>query len=200
MDTTFSGAADGAHNLTDQTPAEPPRFVGIDFSLTATGIAVIDGGTARTELVKTRPDDGTIDGFTRRCASIVQGLFEAGELFSGDRVAIEGVSMHSRSSSLDRIYGGWWLVASELQAYLAHPIVVITPSQRAKYATGKGNAGKDAVLLSVARRYPDVPVADNNEADALVLAAMIARLGGRPIDIGLPLTHIDALAKVRWDA
>lgn len=87
-----------------------------------------------------------------------------------------------------------------LQEYLEHPIVIITPSQRAKYATGKGNASKDAVLLAVARRYPTVEVTDNNEADALVLAAMIARLAGRPIETSLPQTHLDALAKVRWDA
>lgn len=200
MDTTFSGAADGAHNLVEQTPLDMPRFVGIDFSLTATGIAVIDDEGVSVDLVKTRPDDGTVEGFARRCRSIVHGIFETAQLFSSDRVAIEGVSMHSRSSNLDRMYGGWWLVATELQAYLTEPLVVITPSQRAKYATGKGNAGKDAVLLQIARRYPDVDVTDNNEADALILAAMVARLAGCPIEESLPQAHLDALAKVRWDA
>ena len=76
------------------------------------------------------------------------------------------------------------------------PVLPVPPSCRAKYATGKGNAGKDEVLLAVARRYPHAPVGGNDEADALVLAAMGARLLGEPVEDSLPKAHLDALAKL----
>ena len=68
------------------------------------------------------------------------------------------------------------------------------PTSRATYATGKDNAGKDAVLAAVVRRYPDVDVTGNDEADALVMAAMGARLLGHPLEDSLPQSHLRALA------
>ena len=52
------------------------------------------------------------------------------------------------------------------------------------------------MLLAVAKRYPHVDVQDNNQADALVLAAIGARLAGHPIEDGLPKANVEALAKV----
>ena len=72
----------------------------------------------------------------------------------------------------------------------------VPPSCRAKYATGKGNAGKDEVLLAASRRYPHAPIVGNDDADAVVLAAIGARLLGEPVEDSLPKTHLDALAKL----
>jgi len=195
------GTPDGAETVTVQEPAPTPRIIGVDFSLTATGVAVIDGDNATTtSTVKTRRDDGTIDGFAQRCASITRGIIEVSDIQASDIVLIEGPALHAKSSALDRMFGGWWLVACALQLCVERPVVVIMPTQRAKYATGKGNASKDAVLLAVAKRYAEVDVADNNEADALLMAAIGARLLGRPVEDALPQANLDALAKVRWSA
>ena len=75
-------------------------------------------------------------------------------------------------------------------------MLVVPASSRAKYATGRGNAGKDEVLLAVSRRYPHAPIVNNDQADAVALAAMGARLLGEPIEDSLPKTHLDALAKL----
>ena len=75
----------------------------------------------------------------------------------------------------------------------------MTPTARAKYGTGKGNAAKDAVLAAVIRRYPAVDVTGNDEADALILAAMGARHLGIPLELSpVPGPCLDALLKVRW--
>ena len=69
------------------------------------------------------------------------------------------------------------------------------------YGTGKGNAGKDEVMLATARRYTNqAEVANNDQADALVLAAMGARHLGAPIEESLPQSHLRALDKVAWPA
>ncbi|NUS59160.1 MAG: hypothetical protein HOV66_30530, partial [Streptomycetaceae bacterium] len=78
-----------------------------------------------------------------------------------------------------------------------HEVVEVTTGGVKKYATGKGNAGKDEVLAAVVRRYPDVEVSNNNEADALVLRAMGCDHLGQPLAV-VPQTHRAALDKVAW--
>ena len=75
-------------------------------------------------------------------------------------------------------------------------VLPVPPAVRAKYATGKGNAGKDEVLLAASRRYPHAPIVGNDDADAVVLAAIGARMLGEPIEDSLPKTHLDALARL----
>ena len=109
--------------------------------------------------------------------------------------------MNSRNpgSAHDRS-GLWWMTVDMIAARgLGFPLVV-PPTVRAKYATGKGNAGKDEVLAAVIRRYPAAQVNNNDEADALVIAAIAARLGGDPIEESLPVAHLDALKTLRSHA
>ncbi|MDN5726076.1 MAG: hypothetical protein L0G99_09135, partial [Propionibacteriales bacterium] len=94
--------------------------------------------------------------------------------------------------------GLWWMIVSQL-AVLGVPVVEVAPTSLKKYATGKGNAGKDEVILRSARRYGNAyPCSNNDEADAFILAAMGMRHLGHPIEDGLPQVQVDALAKVRW--
>jgi crossover junction endodeoxyribonuclease RuvC len=53
------------------------------------------------------------------------------------------------------------------------------------------------VLLAVARRFPDYDVRNNNEADALVLAAMGFDHLGQPL-VQMPAPHRAALAAAQW--
>jgi Holliday junction resolvasome RuvABC endonuclease subunit len=101
---------------------------------------------------------------------------------------------------LDRIFASWYLILGELHHRYGQEAVVVAPTQRAKYASGKGNASKDTVLLAVAARYPSVGVTDNNQADALVLAAMGARHLGHPVEESLPVVNLSAMDAVRWVA
>lgn len=109
-------------------------------------------------------------------------------------VALEGYSYgsHQRNHQLGEL-GGVVRVMLHEQGV---PWVVVAPPQLKKYATGKGNAGKDLVLTDAVRRL-DFPGADNNEADALWLCTMTLdhyRFLVSPV----PAAHRAVLEKVKW--
>ena len=175
------------------------RVLGIDPSLTATGLALIDLDQRAVVDTWTIASKGKADATLRqrlaRLDSLATAITYVDDLAL---VVIEGPSLGQtrQSGTFDRA-GLWWAIVANLDN-LGIPIVEVAPACRARYATGKGNAGKDTVLLEVARRYPTVPVANNNEADALVLAAMgFHHLTGAPL-VDLPASHRAALAAVTW--
>lgn len=187
------------------------QVIGIDLSLTSTGLAVVNhsdlfGTTAAVARVTSdapstprnprtgKPTPPTLEQRHNRLQRIVGELREY--CSAADLVVIEQPAFSRSTGSMHDRSGLWWLVVTKLRS-LDLPVVEVTPPARAKYATGKGNAGKDAVLAAVVRRYVDVDVTGNDEADALVLAAMGARHLGHPID-DLPKTHLAALEAVRW--
>jgi len=171
--------------------------IGIDPSLTGTGYAFIDndGTVADLATIKT---ETTTDDIASRLARFDFILSEFGSAIDyADLVIIEQPAYSSRSGKQHDRSGLWWYLVQHVVEFQRTPIVEIEPHCRAKYATGKGNAGKDQVLAAVVRRYLSADVEDNNQADALVLAAMGARWLGHPID-DLPKTHTCALDKVAW--
>ena len=172
-----------------------PRVVGIDLSLTSTGLADNRG---RTERVRTKPAT-TVPGTVRRLLDITEAVRGFADIWASldiqddaDLVVIEGPSYGSTTGQQHTRGGLWWLVVSSLRDF---PILVVPPTTRAMYATGKGNAGKDEVLTSAIRRYPAYDITGNDVADAVVLAAIGARMLGHPID-DLPKTHLRALDKL----
>lgn len=179
--------------------SRPGLVVGIDLSLTATGVASMghsDGDLIEPGVttVKTAPDDGTVAGFSRRCRKIASQIAETIYGECPDLVVIEGLSYHSKSSSIDKIHASWWMVQDSLETDWAWPAAVkVTPNQRAKYATGKGNASKDSVLIDTVKRYPDLEIRNNNEADAVILAAMGMRALGWPVEDSLPKANLEAV-------
>jgi Holliday junction resolvasome RuvABC endonuclease subunit len=112
-------------------------------------------------------------------------------------VVIEGPSYGSqaRQAGHHERAGLWWLVAHTMWKR-GIDYAVAAPAARAKYATGKGNAAKADVVREVTRRF-DWFTGAEDEADALVLAAMGADWLGHPI-APMPQTHRKALDAVRW--
>lgn len=179
------------------------RVIGLDPSLTATGIAIIDSRTAAVD-VRTIASKGkagaTLESRAGRLHDIVANLLcnympaEPVDLVVIEQPAFSRTTGHHHDRS-----GLWWLMVDALGYWQEEPlsIVEVTPGTLKKYAAGRGNAGKDEVLLAVARRYPNIPIKDNNQADALVLAAMGARALGYPID-QLPKLNLTAMDAVKW--
>lgn len=173
-----------------QTPPQP-IFVGLDLSLTSTGVAIIHGDVITVQRVTSKGSKGaTTARQVDRLRTIVESIAAVVPDTEHTSIAIEGPSYGSTGSAAHILGGLWWLVRS----YFADSdVVVVPPGTVKKYATGRGNAGKDEVLAAVVRRYPHVEVSGNDEADALVLAAIIARLNGSPIDTNLPVANIVTL-------
>lgn len=176
--------------------------VGIDPSLTGTGIAIIDTEdrlVVDTLTITSKPCPDTIEGRVQRQARICRQLLDhtlGDQSWPPDLAVIEAPAYDSRTGRQHDRSGLWWRIIDRLLEHHV-PVVEVTTGGVKKYATGKGNASKDTVLLHVARRYPHVDVQNNNEADALVLAAMGARALGHPVD-EMPKAHTAALDAVKW--
>lgn len=178
-------------------------IVAIDPSLTSTGLAVL--GPSQTSpywavrTIRSAPPVAPPNpalASVRRMEKIVHQLRLAiEELCLGVRptyFVIEAPAFSKNVGMAHERAGLWWMIYQAAAGYGHVPILVVKPNLRAKYATGNGGAGKDQVLLAASRRYPGVPMTNNNEADAVVLAAMGARVLGHPVD-QLPRTHLDAM-------
>lgn len=139
-----------------------PLVVGVDLSLTATGIAHLSrrGLVTDTLAEKSR---GLIR--LRRLAATITALTASANL-----VCVEGPAYsQGLAAGYHERAGLHWLLLDRLWD-TGKPVAVIGPSVLKKFATGKGNASKDAMILAAARRFPTF-VGDNNQADALWLAA-----------------------------
>jgi hypothetical protein len=187
-----------------------PRVVGVDLSLTCTGLAlppIHASATGTTMAVKRpsgqRPENGWTE--LHRLRWMRSRVLEEVRRFAGGVGAgytctvlavIEGISIGSRTGHVSTRAGLWWMTVDALDLLTGVEVAVVSPASRAKYATGKGNAGKDVVMREVARRFPDF-TGGEDEADALVLRAMGMDHFGFPL-AQMPQTHRDALAAVQW--
>lgn len=168
------------------------RVTGIDPSLTALGLATAYPAGDIVAHTVTPRDSG--------CARLDQLRDHARthvDLYT--LVVIEGPSHGSPAAGRQRGHheraGLWWLLTWTLWR-LDIDVAVCPPATLKKWATGKGTASKDQVLLAVERRFPTAAVVNNNEADAAVLAAIGAHaLGWLPEQ---PQYSRDALLKVQW--
>lgn len=169
-----------------------PHVVGVDLSLTATGVATRHSAELITSTG--HRDDTLIDRRARlnhiryRVISWCQ---------AADLVVIEAPSFGSRGGSAHDRAGLWWLVVSAL-IHRDIAVIDISPKTRAKYATGRGNAGKDEVLTAAVRRLP-IDVDNNNTADAAWLCAIGHDLLGAPL-APLPAAHRSAIDGLRDNA
>jgi crossover junction endodeoxyribonuclease RuvC len=173
------------------------RVVGIDLSLTSTGVAVADGSDVRVHRITSRGSkSATIAETWRRIDGITEQVLCVFDDRPPSLVVIESPSYGSHTGSQHERGGLWWTVVGQIVAWRC-PIATVSPQCRAKYATGRGNAGKDEVLAAVVRRYATVDVTGNDVADAVVLAAMGARYLWQPFD-EVPKTHLAAMDGAKW--
>jgi len=170
----------------------PPAVVGLDLSLTATGIA--DSNGARTILgMPLKRDAAHILRWTR-----MLGIAdEVDEATAHARViAVEGPSFGSNDPGAHERAGLWWMVYGNLARIWALRIVVVAPASLKRYATGKGNAGKPQMVAEAIRRL-GYTGHDDNECDALWLRAMALDHYGHPL-CPMPAANRAALEKVAW--
>lgn len=178
-----------------------PTVAAIDLSLTSTGVAVVHSRIrVLTHTVTSKPPKAeTLRTRFDRMNAISKSILELVE--PADVVGIESpaYAAAARSGKLHDRSGLWWHVVSDLLDH-GKQVVEVTPSSRCMYATGKGNAGKDLVLASAVRIYKHIAIEGNDQADAVVIAAMISRMLGEPIETGkVPETKLRALKKVRLE-
>lgn len=178
----------------DEGPAAAPRVLGVDLSLTATGLA----GPGWTHLIASKHDDNTWPRRAARLRAIREEVLEFA--MTSELVVIEGPAYSAVSRSTWDRAGLWWSVVAVLQSCDV-PYAVVNSTDRLIYAIGSGATknSKGKVFEAVVRRYPTYEVSgDDDLADAVVFMAMGCRALGRPIEDSLPQTHLRAMDKVIW--
>lgn len=169
--------------------------VGIDPSLTATGVAWPDG---TTEVIKWK------DSGVERLENVAWWVEEHLPYRSHDPavqrrrdvlVVIEGLSYGSKGSAIT----GQAELGAVLRLTLrreGYPFLVVPPSCVKKYATGKGNANKDLVRDAARDRLgPLEPGITSDECDALWLRQIGLRVTGGMF-VPVPKVHATALDKL----
>jgi len=182
------------------TPLTEPTVVGIDSSLTATGIASSRGWCEVIGYKRARAKDPGITQLPHpeRLTAMRTLLIAVTTAIGTPDLAVMELPAPSRSGGGAHERGWfWWQLYNHLDHHRI-PVGLITPNQRCLYATGKGQATKNVVVDAVARRFPAWPTAgDDNAADAVVLMAAGRDWLGWPIT-DLPKTHRAALDKATW--
>lgn len=162
----------------------------LDPSLRATGWAHSDGQSG----VLSTPR--AVGSGVERLAWIRDGVLDLAA--GADLVLIEGYSFASRGRavvSLGELGGVLRLALHEAGLV----VVEVAPAVRCRYATGKGNAPKEAVLAAAIRRL-GYAGHKHDEADALWLLALARDRYDLPGRVDVPQAHRTALEGVAWPA
>jgi crossover junction endodeoxyribonuclease RuvC len=173
------------------------RVLGVDPSLRLTGVARVTDGTLvarRLPTVKVT----TLREQRDQVRYIVGSVLRFGgplDLAVIEEMYVPTGEGKQAGAVIERAWL-WGLLVDQL--FVVCPVVKVTTKQRAKYATDNGNAGKDAVTAAVAAAYPNIRVRDDNEADAITLAAIGARHLGEPIDGPGTEKQLEVMAAVVW--
>lgn len=175
-----------------------PRVVGLDLSITSTGVAMsTPNGQVGTATIRPRKRHGLgIERMDFICDQIHRWVDGA------DLVVIEGPSYGSSGAGSHERAGLWWRVVRALQR-AGIPTAIAPPKNRAQYAYGDGTGNKREVVAGISALCPWWDASKRpgleDEADALALCAMGCDHLGSPV-CEAPERHRRALAGVQWPA
>ncbi|WP_044894824.1 crossover junction endodeoxyribonuclease RuvC [Bacillus alveayuensis] len=160
------------------------RFVGIDPS-TKTGLVILENNKVHTAIEITSKEKRDPHRFMDITKKVMQHITKH------DVICIEGFSYSSKGSAVSVQYGIGWILRSELiRAGLNYHDV--PPSSVKKFATGKGNAKKEDMVLPIFKRWGFEHNSDNVR-DAFVLAQIAQALNGQ---VELTKFQKEALIKI----
>lgn len=183
--------------------------IGIDPSLTGTGLVTVrydtnDNHVVQTQLVTSKlikPE--TVANRVLRLQTIVdrvdsQLIANLGVAYlNGTCTAVIETPAYAVGPASGKAHERSWLWGKIVDKIVGrgNRVLTATSQQRMMYATGTGRADKDKVLAAVIRRWSEYEIENNNIADGMVFASMAARLIGKPIE-ALPAAHLRAMDKI----
>ena len=155
--------------------------VGIDPSLTATGIAVLRDGVPDAPIRIGYPGRSAASDAdrARRCVALVREITAAVRRHQPDLVLMESPAYAMKTpSTCDRNFL-WMALVHEFAVVGPMRYARVSPTSRAMFATGKGHATKESVIHAVNAWWPHLNLRtlpasrmQDNEADAMVMATM----------------------------
>ncbi|MFS0643767.1 hypothetical protein [Siminovitchia sp. 179-K 8D1 HS] len=157
------------------------RFCGLDLS-TKTGVVILDQQAevvlAEEIVAKNKNDPERMLEIWKRIKRLLD--------FEKDKIIIEGFAYNARGQGVSFQYGLGWIVRTKLFEDNIRYLDV-TPTQVKKFATNKGNAAKDAMVLPIYKKWGFEHDSDNVR-DAYVLSR-----------IGYSMYNHDGLTKYEQD-
>lgn len=190
--TTVPGLMTPGELVLDERPAAPAglRVIGLDLSLTSTGVALPDGTTYR---IKTRDKDGD-----RRLLHIRDSIRDDLAEHRPHLAVIEDLPKHAMAAGFTaKVHGA--VLCELLDAGV--PYAYIVPATLKSYACDNGRAEKSdmaaAAYLAAGAEFADDKGGD--QCDAWWLRAAGHDWAGVPL-FDLPQAQRDRLSKGKWPA
>jgi crossover junction endodeoxyribonuclease RuvC len=174
------------------------RVLGLDLSLTATGVAHVDGTTevlSAPDRKRAKGEHRTFDDDMGRLSWLVGQVTAMLYTESPDLVVMEDYAF-SRGDAHSHALGELGGVVRLLLWRRNQPIALVGPSILKKFLTGKGNAGKDDMVATAARL--GCLANNNNAVDAWALRVMGLYAFGQTACIAPTAYRDEAVAKVAW--
>lgn len=163
------------------------KVVGLDLSITGTGVAHTVDGSACTHLVKTRDKDR--DRRLIQIQSEIRVYAEGSEL-----CLIEAPTARSATSVISgMVQGAARLVLMDMRI----PYGTLMPASLKKYATGKGNGDKVPMAIAALKRG-GMEFSDDNQCDAWWLWVAAMDHIGQPL-FNLPAINRESLSKIKME-
>jgi crossover junction endodeoxyribonuclease RuvC len=163
-------------------------FMGVDLSLTSTGLSV----NGETSAFKSKNKGAA------RLYEISNHVLTDLSVKGANCVIIESYSYASRNSQAHSIGELGGCVRMTLWQH-GIPFIEVPPTSRAKFATGKGNAGKTEVISAVSSKTGKLfsGSSADDECDAWVLEQMgLAKINNS--DYSWTKEQLSALDKIDW--
>lgn len=163
-------------------------LAGLDLSLTSTGLSI----SGNTQIISTNKKGA------QRLSIVSCEITNILVSSNIDCALIEGYSFASRNSQAHSIGELGGCVRMRLWE-AGIPFIDIPPTCRAKFATGKGNAGKGEVISAISAKTGRVfsGAGGNDECDAWVLEEMGMTYLGLS-QLAWTKEQLSALSKVDW--
>lgn len=138
-------------------------YIGLDLSLTETGVAAITDDGLTAEVVKPPKGRNGVYRLEYLEKRIMRAVEQHGDVTG---LAVEGYSMNSKGRVFDIAELGGIMKLAIRKAKI--PAVIVPPKTLKKYVTGNGNADKKIMISVVSKHW--YKTTNDNEADAVGLA------------------------------
>ena len=145
------------------------RILGLDLSLTATGVSAFD-----STMLRTIAPAKSMTGMPR-LEWIRAAVYE--ECSEADLTVCEDLSFGSNMPGHSEVVMLHGLVRHTLWCE-GRPLVLVAPTSLKKFVCGSGSAKKEQMMLDVFKRW-NISAADNNQADACGLAQISRCMTGQ---------------------
>jgi Holliday junction resolvasome RuvABC endonuclease subunit len=176
-------------------PVINKSYVGLDMSLSGTGVCILTGNEIKVETIKTKPDDfsNDLERLKYIVAKVMERIPNTTSMICMEDFFTPGNSAQIGSAIKLAMLGTTMRLALYDKGL---PFWTIAPTQLKKWITGSGASQKSLIIMSVFKVYGR-EVKDDNQADSMVLAHIAKALDES--SVGLPKYQLEALGKIKSD-